>query len=324
MNFAGPGKTEAELKYAIEHDIGSLSVESISDFVRIKQIASELKRKVNILIRINPSRVPDKFAMKMGGRATQFGIDEDELEIIIRAVLKSNNVQLFGFHIYSGTQCLDAATIIENFSYTLQLVEQLVKNYSLTVSRINLGGGFGIPYFTGNQPLILTTIADALPNLLNNFEKKINQKPKYILELGRYIVGEAGYYLTSIVNKKISKGITYYILDGGMHHNLSAAGYLGQIFKKNFMIKNISHLSNCRHKVNLAGPLCTPLDIMAQGIELPDSEIGDIIVFFNSGAYAFSASPLLFLSHETPKEVLYKNGNFELIRPSFDITKFNN
>ena len=159
--------------------------------------------------------------------------------------------------------------------------------------------------------------------LLKDFEKKTRQSPEYILELGRYLVAEAGYYLTKIVNKKTSRGATYYILDGGMHHNLAAAGHLGQIIKKNFQVKNISRAKGPLIKVNLAGPLCTPLDTMAQNLELPGSELGDIIVFLNSGAYAFSSSPLLFLSHETPAEILHHDGELEVIRRSFGVTSFN-
>ncbi|MBU0579928.1 MAG: hypothetical protein KKA19_02025 [Candidatus Margulisbacteria bacterium] len=141
--------------------------------------------------------------------------------------------------------------------------------------------------------------------------------------MGRYLIAEAGYYLTRIINKKVSKGTTFYILDGGMHHNQAASGNLGQVIKKNYKINNISKENKNIIKVNLAGPLCTPLDTLAQNLELPESDVGDIICFQNSGAYGYSASPLLFLSHETPVEILYNNGSYELIRQSFDCTFFN-
>lgn len=323
MNFAGPGKTKEELEFAVKNKIGSLSIESSSDLVRLDLVASKLKQKANVLVRINPSKLVNKFAMKMGGKATQFGVDEEDLDTVINVVKKSDNLGFLGFHVYSGTQCLDAQALLENYAYTLDLVEKLIGKHDLSIKKIDLGGGFGIPYFAGEHPLVFAGFKAELSKLLANFEKMSGQKPEYILELGRYLVAEAGHYVTKLINQKHSKGTTYYILDGGMHHNLAAAGYLGQVIRKNYKVRNLSRNPGKTVKVNLAGTLCTPLDTMATNLEVPESEIGDIIVFYNSGAYAFSASPLLFLSHETPPEVLYKDGAYELIRRSFAPTDFN-
>ena len=302
---------------ALQQGIGSLSIESLDDLERIEQCAQQLKKKAPVLIRINPDKLTNKFAMKMGGRATQFGIDEADVDAAIARAKKSQQLELLGFHVYSGTQCLDATALLDNYSYTLEIVERYMNKHSLKISRLNLGGGFGVPYFAGDTELSLGTLAEKLPAILADFEKRVGQKPEYILELGRYIVAEAGYYVTSILNKKTSKGTAFYILDGGMHQNLAAAGYLGQVIKKNYKIRNASRPAAEPVKVNLAGTLCTPLDTLATALELPAAEIGDIIVFENSGAYAFSSSPLFFLSHETPPEIAFKDGAYTLIRRSF-------
>ena len=323
LSFAGPGKTEQELTLAIEHMIGSISIESRSDMERIAAISAQKKICTRVLLRVNPSKIIHKFAVKMGGKATQFGVDEEEASSLITDIRNNPHLQLIGMHIFSGTQCLDAPSLLENIEYILHLAEHYTNTYKLPLTALNLGGGFGIAYFENEQPLDLKTFSTRVTELIHAFEARTGCKPRYMLELGRYIIGESGCYVTRIVNIKHSKGIDFYILDGGMHHHLAASGNLGQIIKKNYHIVNISRATSELKKVTVCGPLCTPLDTLAQNISLPVSAIGDILVFYNSGAYAYTSSPLLFLGHETPQEVLWNHDSFELIRKSFDITDFN-
>lgn len=308
LSFAGPGKTEQEIAYAISNDCGSLSIESLDDLERIVRVAEGLQKKANVSIRINPLQLIPKFAMKMGGKATQFGVDEEAVESVV-SCLKYNTAVLnfVGYHIYAGTQCLDADSFKENFQYIFSMIRRIHTQVQFPIKKINLGGGFGVPYFSGMEPLDIEKTGRYLQSEVAAFAKDYSGT-KYIVELGRYLVAEAGYYLTSVLAIKASRDKTFVILDGGMHHNQSAAGNLGQIIKKNYKIENISRATGNMVKVDLAGCLCTPLDLMGINVELIEPKVGDILVFYTSGAYGYSASPLYFLGHPLPKELLVSKG----------------
>jgi diaminopimelate decarboxylase len=308
MSLAGPGKTDQEIAYAISNDCGSISIESLDDLERIVRVAEGLKKKANVSIRINPLQLIPKFAMKMGGKATQFGVDEEAIEPVV-ACLKYNAAVLnfVGYHIYAGTQCLDADSFKENFNYIFTMIRKLHNQIQLPIHKINLGGGFGVPYFEGMESLDIQQTGKYLQEEIASFAKDF-PKTKYVIELGRYIIAEAGYYLTSVLAVKSSRDKTFVILDGGMHHNQSAAGNLGQVIKKNYRIENLTHHDGPKAKVDLAGCLCTPIDTMGINVELPPIKVGDIIAFYNSGAYGYTASPLYFLGHALPQELLISKG----------------
>ncbi len=322
VSFAGPAKSEEEIKFAINNNCGSLSIESNDDLLRIIRLAKELGKKANVSLRINPAELIPKFAIKMGGMATQFGVDEEAIYDVLNKILQDQNCLNFvGFHIYAGTQCLDAESLGLNFKNIFSLIKKIITKLNLSGLKINVGGGFGIPYFDGQEHLdleqtILFLKKEVLAQGLENFP--------IVIELGRYIVGEFGFYVTRVLAVKESRGKRYLIVDGGMHQNLSASGNLGQVIKKSYQVENITSESTEKIKYDVAGSLCTPLDMLGWGIEFPKTEVGDLLVIKNSGAYGYTASPLLFLGHETPKEILAINSSeYEVIRPSFDITSFN-
>lgn len=314
FSFAGPGKTETELEIVLKSGCGSLSAESFDDLIRIDTVAQKIKRLASVSLRINPEKPNEHFAMKMGGKPTQFGFDEEELNTL--PALK--NTAIIGLHIYAGTQSLSAAGLAENFENIFTLADKLSKKLKIDLKQLNIGGGFGIDYFTGQEPLDIQAVCSAL-------SKKAAQYPslKIILELGRYLVAPAGYYLCQVLNIKKSRGKTFVIVNGGMHHNQSAAGNLGQVIKKNYKITNLSHPKSEKLRVELTGCLCTPLDTLAVNLELPTPQIGDVLCIHNSGAYGYTASPLLFLGHPTPPEYLLENGKIKLIRPSKRLMEFN-
>lgn len=325
FSFAGPGKTEQALKIAIKNNTGSINAESLDDLTRIIKIAKQLQQPANISLRINPLKLINKFAIKMGGKATQFGIDEENIETAINLVKENpQSLNFVGYHIYAGTQCLDAASFKENFEYIFELLAIVTKKYQLTPKKINVGGGFGIPYFAGNQNLDIAAAIKHLNNAVKEFKANNNlAQTAIILELGRYLVGPYGYYLTQVLARKESREKIYIIVDGGMHQHLSASGNLGQVIRKNYQIKNITSQKKETEKIDIAGALCTPLDILATNIELPQTNVDDLIVIENSGAYGYSSSPLLFLGHPTPREILVKNNKSQIIRESKSMIDFN-
>jgi diaminopimelate decarboxylase len=314
FSFAGPGKTTAEIELAIKSACGSLSAESPDDLKRIDSTAQKLGRPAYVSLRVNPEKLNEYFALKMGGKASQFGFDEESL----KTPPKLKNSQIVGLHIYAGTQSLSVEGLKENLQNTFALMEKLSKRLKLRIRQLNIGGGFGVDYFAGQKPLEAAAVCRAL-------SKEAIRHPalKIILELGRYLAAPAGYYLCRVLNIKKSRGKTFVITDGGMHHNQSASGNLGQIIKKNHKITNLTRPRSAKLKVELVGCLCTPLDTLGWGLELARPRVGDILCVHNSGAYGYTASPLLFLGHPTPPEYLIEGNRLKLIRPGRCLQEFN-
>jgi len=302
ISLAGPGKQISEIKQAIAAGI-TLNIESKNELKVAAEQSNILGITANIAIRINPRFELKSAGMKMTGGSKPFGIDEEQLPDILKT-LKAMNLNFKGFHIFSGSQNLKAEAIIEAQQQSFILADKLSDYYSEDISHLNIGGGFGIPYFLKDKPLDIKIIADHLAKNMADF-KKNHPTTKIIIELGRYLVGEAGIYVCKIIDKKISRGKIFLIVDGGLHHHLAASGNFGQIIRKNYPIIIGNNIQNERKEiVNITGPLCTPLDILADNIELPCSNIGDFIVVFQSGAYGYSASPHKFLSQPDCIEVM--------------------
>lgn len=313
FSFAGPGKSERELTLAIVEGCGSINVESLDELTQIVAIAKAEQKQANILLRINPLHLINKFAIKMGGKSSAFGFDEEQLAQVVAFV--KNNAEFLnwrGFHVYSGTQCLDAASLVEYYTTTLQLIENIAKPFAVSPTLINLGGGMGIDYFSGGA-LDEQTVLAGLNAAVKDYTARYPQT-KFILELGRYIIGPAGYYLAPVVAVKESRGRAFAVLDGGMHHNLAAAGHLGQIIKKNYHVTNETNPHGAVRTYDIAGCLCTPLDTLATNAAVPEIRRGDILAFHMSGAYGYTSSPLFFLGHPTPLEIACERGVARVIR----------
>ncbi|HMU65163.1 MAG TPA: pyridoxal-dependent decarboxylase, exosortase A system-associated, partial [Nitrosomonas sp.] len=209
-----------------------------------------------------------------------------------------------GLHIFSGSQNLKVEAIQDAHEKTLQLAVRLAKESSVSIPSLNMGGGFGIPYFPGESPLNLVAVGENLQHLLNKIESELSDT-QFVIELGRYIVAEAGIYVCRVLDKKNSRGQLFLITDGGMHHHLAASGNFGQVIRKNYPVTVGTKAETAETEVvSVVGPLCTPLDLLADQMELPKAEVGDLIVVFQSGAYGLTASPISFLSHPIPFEVL--------------------
>lgn len=303
ISFAGPGKTDHELRVGISAGI-TLNVESPNELGRISQQANALGIRPRVAIRVNPDFELKSSGMKMGGGAKPFGIDSEQVPEVLTQ-LKSMDLEFRGLHIFSGSQNLQAEQIIAAQNATFELAWQIARDADMTLPTLNIGGGFGIPYFPGEQPLDITSIAANLQQKMANWHTHMDATA-IILELGRYLVGEAGIYVCRVIDRKISRGKTYLVVDGGMHHHLAASGNFGQVIRKNYPVVNPKSLTTgLRETVSVVGPLCTPLDILADNMDLAKTEVGEYIAVMQSGAYGYSASPLRFLSHPLPGQYLF-------------------
>lgn len=304
MSFAGPGKGIDELHFAIREGIGTISVESERELEHINFLCQKLKKQVSVLIRVNPNFELAKSGMKMGGGPKQFGIDSECVQELIACLEGNENIRFAGIHIYAGSQNLNAQAILDAFQRIMDYAWQLSKAVNSTIRILNLGGGFGIPYFANDDSLDLMYFGDKLRKLYQQFSTLLPDTQCRI-ELGRFLVGECGIYITKVLYRKMSRNQVYLITDGGMHHHLAASGNFGQsLVRRPMAITALNRLNDTPERVNIVGPLCTPLDSFGTQVECPKADEGDLIGVMNSGAYGFSASPLGFLSHEIPKEIL--------------------
>jgi diaminopimelate decarboxylase len=314
--FAGPGKSEHEIEYALVHRVGELHVESLTELDRVSRIANRLGVTARIGLRVNPSGDAEGGAMRMGGKPTQFGIDEEEIGTAVDAALALSAVSLQGIHIFAGTQILDAEIFGAQYRKGLEIARMVAKQIGRPLATLDFGGGLGIPYFGNDRELDLNAVAQ----LVTQLTEEAGVDPflagtRFVVEPGRYLVGEAGVYVAQVLDVKISRGKKFVILDGGMNHHLAASGNLGQTIKRNFPIAVLNRLNDPEvETVDIVGPLCTPLDTLARSIMVPKITIGDLIGIFQSGAYARSASPLGFLSHLPPPEVLVRGSEAIEIR----------
>lgn len=302
ISFAGPGKTDWELEAAVKAGI-TLNVESENELRRIAAISQALSTQAHVAIRVNPDFELKASGMKMGGGPKQFGIDAERVPAVLGEI-KQLGLHFRGFHIFCGSQNLKPEAIIEAHDNTFELALRLAAHAPSPVELLNIGGGLGIPYFPGETRLDLAPIAANLEARLPAVQQALPEA-EIVMELGRYLVGEAGLYISKVIDKKISRGHTYLICDGGLHHHLSASGNFGQVVRKNYPVAIANRMNSpATETVSVVGPLCTPLDILANNMELSAAEPGDLVAVYQSGAYGYSASPHKFLSHPPVKEIL--------------------
>lgn len=303
VSFAGPGKTEAELAQAIAADI-TIEAESMRELEVIARLADRMGLKPRVALRVNPDFEVKGSGMRMGGGAAQFGIDAEQAPEALRAV-KRLGLAFVGFHIFAGSQNLRADLLQDIQARTIELAIALSARAPAPVRHLNIGGGFGIPYFPKDVPLDIAPIGAKLAELIEKRVKPALPEAHLIIELGRYIVGECGLYVSRIIDRKVSRGEIFLVTDGGLHHQLAASGNFGQVIRRNYPIAIGNRMGEAPSETaSVVGCLCTPLDLLADKAELPKAEIGDLVVVFQSGAYGLTASPTAFLSHPAPVEVL--------------------
>lgn len=302
VSFAGPGKSVDELAQAVAAGI-LINVESLREVRLLADISQSTHAKARVAIRVNPDFELKMSGMKMGGGPKQFGIDAEQVPGVL-AEISAAGLAFEGFHVFSGSQNLQSAAICEAQTRSLELVARLAESAPGPVRSVNLGGGFGIPYFQGDKPLDLAPIGENLASLVQKAKTSLPDA-QLVIELGRYLVGEAGLYVCRVVDRKISRGQVFLITDGGLHHHLAASGNFGQVIRKNYPVAIGNRMgASDIEQASVVGPLCTPLDLLADRMPLPVAEAGDLVVVFQSGAYGLTASPTRFLSHAEPGEIL--------------------
>ena len=302
ISFAGPGKRDRELERAISIGV-TLNCESEGEVERAIAIGAKLGVTPHLAVRVNPTFDLKGSGMKMGGGAKQFGVDAERVPALVNRIIEAG-AEWRGFHIYAGSQALKAEAIIEMQAQTLALVGELTEAIGVSPPHVNLGGGFGIPYFPGDEPVDIIMVGaalseafDALPSSLTNTH--------FCIELGRYLVGEAGVYLTRIVDRKISYNEVFLITDGGLHHQLAASGNFGTVIRRNYPVAIATRFdAEPEEVVSVVGCLCTPLDKLSDSAHLPRADVGDLVAIFCAGAYGASASPANFLGQGPAIEML--------------------
>ncbi|MCX8115286.1 MAG: pyridoxal-dependent decarboxylase, exosortase A system-associated [Burkholderiaceae bacterium] len=302
ISFAGPGKRAAELEAAVAAGI-LVNVESMRELQLLEDISNRLGVPARVAVRVNPNFELKSSGMKMGGGPKQFGIDAERVPEAL-ADIRQRRLAFEGFHIFSGSQNLRAAAICEAQTNAFELALRLATFAPAPPRVINLGGGFGIPYFPGEAPLDLAPIGRNLAQLVQRAERETDGA-QLVVELGRYIVGEAGVFVTRVIDRKVSRGEVFLVVDGGLHHHLAASGNFGQVIRKNYPVCNGTRVfGEPREVVSVVGPLCTPLDLLGDRVEIGAADQDALIVVMQSGAYGLTASPTRFLSHPEPIEVL--------------------
>ena len=302
ISFAGPGKRPSELAAAIAAGI-TIHLESARELETVARIGVEQGQQPRIAVRVNPDFELKTSGMKMGGGSKPFGIDAEQVPALLRRIGELS-LDFQGFHLFTGSQNLRAETLIEAHNRIFELALRLADDAPGRMWLLNIGGGFGIPYFPGDQPLNVQPIAANLQRWLPLIADRLPEA-EVVLELGRYLVGEAGIYVAEVVDRKVSRGQTFLITNGGLHQHLAASGNFGQVIRKNYpVVAGNRVMGTEREVVTVVGPLCTPLDVLADRMDLAKTEIGDLIVVFQSGAYGLTASPTAFLSHPLCPEVL--------------------
>ncbi|WP_197047071.1 pyridoxal-dependent decarboxylase, exosortase A system-associated [Paucibacter sp. KBW04] len=304
ISFAGPGKRDIELAQAVAAGV-LINVESARELAPLAAASARLGLPARVAVRVNPDFELKGSGMRMGGGPKQFGVDAEAVPALLGEIGRLG-LAFEGFHLFAGSQNLRAESICEAQQKSYELALSLAAHAPSPVKFLNLGGGFGIPYFPGEGLLDLGPIATNLLQLADRAARELPQA-SLVIELGRYLVGEAGVYVTRVVDRKVSRGQVYLVTDGGLNHHLSASGNFGQVLRKNYpvaLVKASGPQGGATEQATVVGPLCTPLDLLADRMELPVGAENDLVVIFQSGAYGASASPAGFLSHPNCVEVL--------------------
>jgi diaminopimelate decarboxylase len=314
--FAGPGKGRDELDFVLARGVQEIHVESFDEIELLEEITARLQTTVAVSIRVNPSSASSSGLM-MGGQPTAFGFEEEALPDAVRALAGCARIEVRGLHVYSGTQILDAKSILTNWKHAIELAKQMAEITRQPIKTVDLGGGLGVPYFAHERSLDLDALREGAKELFASAGSGARlAQAQFIVEPGRFLVASAGVYLARVRSIKSCRGAIFVVLDGGMNHHLAASGNLGQVVRRDYPIANLSRRqSEPEVTVAVVGPLCTPIDTLGRQIRMPRPRVGDLLGIMQSGAYGLTASPTSFLSHPTPAEILIRGETVERITP---------
>lgn len=309
LTFCGPGKRAEEVRRAVRIGVGELVVESLHEARLADDFAGQLGACQTVLLRINPATSPRAFGVNMSGKPSQFGVDEEEMEAAIDAIAALPNLDLAGFHIYSGSNSLSVDALAENFGILAAIFRRAVTHWGQVPRKLIFGAGFGVPYLPDDREIDLDALAAlVLPQAAALKAEPAFAEARFELELGRWLVGPCGWLLSSIIGAKASRGTEIRICDAGFNNHLAAYGMMGSVIRRNWRIANLSNPQGEPGRYTVVGPLCTTIDTLATKLEVPALAIGDVIAIENSGAYGLSASPTRFISHPEPREAMIDGG----------------
>jgi len=314
ISFAGPGKSDSGIALAIRESIHLLILESEGQARRASNLARRAGKSLRVGLRINPREGIRGAGLVMGGGASALGIDEERMGEAIRLVHHLEGLDFRALHVFAGGQSLDVEAILTHHAAMADLMAGLARDHGIELETAVLGSGLGIPYFAKDRPLDLNRLGEGVTEIAGRFTARPGlEKTRLALEPGRFLVGEAGAYVCRVVDRKVSRGRMFVIVDGGMHQHLVAAGGMGAVVRRNFPLVALSPRPGDLETVDIAGPLCHPLDRLAIACSLPPLEEGDLIAVLQSGAYGFTASPRDFLSHPHAAEVWLRQGRIQLM-----------
>ena len=303
ISFAGPGKRDDEIEAALKDGV-TINLESEGEAGRALAIADRVGVRPRLAVRVNPDFELRGSGMRMGGGAKPFGVDADRASALARHLIAAG-ADWQGWHIFAGSQALDAEAIMDAQEQTIRLAARLSEAVGASPPLVNLGGGFGVPYFPGETELDADRIGGALSSALHSRGASLSGS-KFALELGRWLVAEAGVYLTRIVDVKRSQGERFAVVDGGLHHQLAASGNFGTVIRRNYplAVANRFDAPADDTPTTVVGCLCTPLDLLGASVALPEPQVGDLVAIFMAGAYGATASPAAFLGHRPAQELM--------------------
>jgi diaminopimelate decarboxylase len=324
ISFAGPAKTTAELTFAAERGVGWISVESVRELRECARISEAARKKVRCAIRVNPLAPARAFGLKMGGKAVQFGIDEERLpEALAEFEAAQPHVEFRGIHVYVGSQCFDVDGAKATVEDALRLVSQIESTTHLTCTTVNLGGGFGVSHSETDRELDVEELGAKLAPIFRRFVESSAVPRRLIFELGRYVASRSGIYVCRVIGSKVSRGKRFFVVDGGLHHHLAAAGTFGAALRTNYLMRNLTRGEADPVVCHVAGPSCNPTDLLGIDVELASPREGDLIGVMMAGSYGLTASPVLFLGRSTPAEWVVHRGEVALGRRPYGIGEFN-
>ncbi|MEU1405078.1 type III PLP-dependent enzyme [Streptomyces sp. NPDC005728] len=312
--FLGPGKSVEEIAAAVDARIYGIVCESFGELDLIERCARERGVRQRVLLRVNPAYAVTGSRLTMGGRPRQFGIDEAALLAAHDIGSRYQHAHVAGIQVYMGTRILDSEIVVKNTAYVLDLADRVAAATGVPLEVVDIGGGMGVAYFDGEHDLDVTELAKELNPLLHTFAST-HPDTRLIMESGRYLTARFGTYLLRVRYTKESMGERFAVTDGGTHHHMAAVG-IGSFVKRNFPIELLAGESDSETPGpwNVTGPLCTPNDTVAKNAQLPPLHRGDLLGVHRSGAYGPTASPVFFLSHGYPAEVVLLGGRSFLAR----------
>ena len=311
--FVGPSKSEIEIREAVSKQIDCLVAESEHELRIADRIAGELGLRARVALRINPAFDAAGSKLKMGGSARQFGVDEESAELALRAAKSLQNIDIIGCQVYLGTRILDHEVAWKNTRYVLELGRGLQEKTGIRMRFIDFGGGLGIPYFAGERELDIENFGAEFRSFFTDYSRSMPET-RFIMELGRYLTAESGVYVTRVQYVKESRGQKFVLVSGGMNHH-QATTSIGTLIKTHFPMEVLNRMdAEKTTEANICGPLCTPADVLGKAVKMADANAGDLVGILKSGAYGLTASPIKFLSHDHPIEVLVYKGKDFVIR----------